>query len=103
VAFLQERSDAVLDILGFSSYPEPMVAENLELSAEEYLSDPTFDRLKSSLGVCSEIVGRYGRSEEGRFRGQWRKQVLAVEYATAFPAPQVILYLILVATKRESK
>jgi len=60
VAFLQERSDAVLDILGFSSYPEPMVAENLDLSAEEYLSDPTFDCLKSSLAAARRSWGGTG-------------------------------------------
>jgi len=89
----QERSDEVLDILGFSAYPDPAVPADLTLSTAEYCSDATFDRLHGSLRMCAEIVARYGCWEQGPFQGQFRKQVLAVEYATGFRHPEVRLGL----------
>ncbi len=71
----------MLDIMGFSAYPEPMTPTDIH-SDTSLLA--TFGRLNTTLDLMTKVVERYGRWEDGPFKGQYKKQALGVEYATNF-------------------
>ena len=81
---LDLRAADMLDIMGWSSYPEPLqpeiVTSNSSLNA-------TLDDLREILSLMNSVVSRYGRYSSGPFVGQYRKQALAVEFASQFSFP----------------
>lgn len=85
---LQQRAADMLDIMGFSSYPTPIgpvdIASNSSLNA-------TFNQLRQVLSVMDGIAERYGKYTSGPFVGQYKKQGLAVEYASKFFYPDQML------------
>lgn len=78
------RACDLLDIMGFSGYPDPLKPKDL---SDEALT-ATFHRLKDSIGAMRPFVERYGRHESGPYSGQYRKQALIVEWASNFKYPQ---------------
>lgn len=81
---LDLRAADMLDIMGWSSYPKPLqpeiVTSNSSLNA-------TLDDLRETLSLMDGVVSRYGRYRFGPFVGQYRKQGLAVEFASQFSFP----------------
>ncbi|KAI9718432.1 MAG: hypothetical protein M1812_004153 [Candelaria pacifica] len=71
----------MLDIMGFSAYPDPMTPTDMKDDTSLYA---TFGRLNKTLELMNVVVERYGRYENGPFKGQYKKQALGVEYATNF-------------------
>ncbi|KAI9810880.1 MAG: hypothetical protein M1827_005739 [Pycnora praestabilis] len=73
----------MLDIMGFSNYSDPMTPANKTQAG----LDATFGRLNSTLLAITNVANAYGRWTDGPFIGQYKKQALGVEYATAFTYP----------------
>lgn len=86
---LTVRAADRLDIMGFSSYPSPTRPNNV--SSTRALNE-TFHAVRQTLSLMDEVVSRYGRYTEGPFLGQYRKQGLAVEYASEFSYPDELQY-----------
>lgn len=82
---LQLKASDMLDIMGFSSYPDPM--RPADPSSISSMQD-TLGRLRKTLGLMDHIAQRYGKHTSGPFTGQYKKQALAVEYATHFKHPE---------------
>ena len=84
---LSKRASDMLEIMGFSSYPEPMTPKEPSsvASMQESLS-----RNCKTLELMDKVVQRYGKHTSGPFRGQYKKQALAVEYGSAFDYPEHI-------------
>ncbi|KAI9698738.1 MAG: hypothetical protein M1836_003848 [Candelina mexicana] len=70
-----------LDIMGFSAYPDPMTPTDIHSDASLLA---TFARLNTTIGLMTKVAERYGRWEDGPFKGQYKKQALGVEYAMNF-------------------
>lgn len=82
---LNLRAADMLDIMGFSSYPTPTRPEDVSSTAS---LNSTFDAVRHTLSPMDTVVSRYGKHTSGPFAGQYRKQGLAVEYASDFLYPQ---------------
>jgi hypothetical protein len=82
---LNVKASDELDIIGFSSYPDPIAPTNPNDPAS---LSATLDRLTTTIGVLDPIIQRYGRATDGPFQGQWTKQAIGVEYATHFTPDQ---------------
>jgi len=74
----------MLDIMGFSGYPDPMDPGDNSLTSFQ----KTFNRLNTTISKMQPIVNRYGKYANGPFAGQWKKQAFVVEYATTFVSPR---------------
>ena len=85
---LKLRASDLLDIMGFSSYPEPVRPDDMSDGSIQ----ATFGRLNTTLGLMDKVAQKYGKFDRGRFAGQYVKQCLAVEYATAFQYPDQISF-----------
>lgn len=81
---LNRRASKELDIIGYSGYPDPMAPNGTSNEALE----ATFDRLQSILAYSKPLVELYGRRTCGPFAGQYKKQLLSVEYASRFSLGQ---------------
>ncbi len=84
---LTQRAADMLDIMGFSSYAEPMTPANPTSTTS---MQATFTRLRTTLGLMDAVAQRYGKYTSGPFTGQYKKQGLGVEYASAFTYPSQI-------------
>lgn len=81
---LDLRAADMLDIMGFSSYPEPMAPADFSSDALQ----ATFDRLRKTLNLMNEVAERHGKHTSGPWAGQYKKQALVVEYASKFAYPE---------------
>jgi len=80
---LDLKANEMIDILGLSAYPDPMTPDNYTDAGLAAINK----RMINILNHVDHYQPQYGRYTSGHFAGQWRKQVLAVEYATAFEYP----------------
>ena len=81
---LNRRAADMLDIMGFSSYADPMAPVDPNSLAS---LQATFDRLNVTLNLMNQVAQRYGAYHAGPFAGQSVKQGLGVEYASTFVYP----------------
>ena len=81
---LDLRAADMLDIMGFSSYPEPMAPASFSFDSLQ----ATFGRLRKTLDLMDEVAKLYGKHTSGPWAGQYKKQALAVEYASEFAHPE---------------
>lgn len=84
---LNVRAADLLDIMGFSSYPDPATPADPSSTSS---MNATFSALRKTLSLMDSVVARYGVYTSGPFAGQYRKQGLAVEYASEFSYPDQI-------------
>ena len=82
---LSRRASDMLEIMGFSSYPDPMIPKDPTSPAS---MQDSLARNRKTLALMDEVAQRYGRHSSGPCKGQYRKQALAVEYASRFEHPQ---------------
>ena len=86
---LNLRASDMLDVMAFSSYPNPVTPTN----PSSYSSmQATFSRLRTTLGLMNEVALRYGKFSSGPYAGQYIKQGLAIEYASVFSYPSQVAY-----------
>lgn len=81
---LDLRAADMLDIMGWSAYPHPLHPETVTSNSS---LNATLDDLRQTLSLMNSVVSRYGRYSSGPFVGQYRKQGLAVEFASQFAYP----------------
>lgn len=68
------KLSSLVDIMGFSVYP-PEVTDSSEASLNQSMS-----QLKGDLEYFDPFIKAFGRYTGGPFKGQWKKQALAVEF-----------------------
>ena len=81
---LDLRAADMLEIMGFSSYPEPMAPAGSSRASLQ----ATFQRLRKTLNLMDEVAKRHGKHTSGPWAGQYKKQALVVEYASEFAHPE---------------
>lgn len=86
---LTKRASDMLEIMGFSSYPAPMTPK--DPSSNSSMQD-SLARNRTTLELMDKVAQRYGKHTNGHFKGQYKKQALAVEYTSAFNYPEQIQY-----------
>lgn len=86
---LSLKASDLLDIMGFSSYPEPMAPSDVSSPAAW---NATFDELQTTLELMDQVAMRFGKYTSGPYAGQYVKQGLAVEYASTFIVPEEAQY-----------
>ena len=84
-SLLDLRAADMLDIMGWSAYPNPLHPESVTSNSS---LNATLDDLRQTLSLMDSVVSRYGRYSLGPFFGQYRKQGLAVEFASQFGFPE---------------
>ena len=83
------RASEMLDIMAFSSYPNPITpAFPFTTSSMQ----ATFAQLRTTLGLMNQVALRYGKFTSGPYTDQYIKQGLAIEYASAFSYPDEVEY-----------
>jgi len=80
---LNLKAREMMDIMGLSAYPDPMTPVNYTASGLAAMNN----RMTGILKHLDQYQSNYGRYTSGPFAGQWKKQLLGVEYATAFDYP----------------
>lgn len=83
---LAQNVSQMLNILGFSAYPDPMTPTDINSKDSE---QATLGRLSKTLTQLQGYAEAYGKYENGPFAGQYKLQSLGVEYATTYKYEQV--------------
>lgn len=77
------RAADVLDIMGFSGYPNP----STPVTMDKVGYNATFAPIYTNLAAAKPVVERFGKHASGPFKGQYVKQVLLAETGMSFVSP----------------
>ena len=82
---LAQNASEILTIMGFSSYPDPMTASDINSDSS---IDETLARMNATLTQLQGYAEAYGRNTDSPFAGQHKLRGLGVEYATSYKYEQ---------------
>ena len=83
---LSANVSQLLTIMGFSAYPQPMTPTNINSTKS---IERTFGRLNKTLKLLQDYAEAYGKLDTGPFAGQYKLQLLGVEYGTSYTYGQI--------------